>query len=214
ESLQNDSKNIVDALHALQKGITSTQKAESQRIANALHDLQVTLKEELRQASISSQIAAFFHHDTTILLIKIAAVGGISYGCWKWMGFSVSDVVDGTKRNVIGALSSTAKNLGNKFTKISEKMEHCTKQLETYSKLDEPKKMSNLKTRVSEVLRDVSQCGNNSEFKEDISKMTPLEDPNAKLWRPTTGIQIMEEAIKSTIAWPTDHIIYDVHYDN
>ncbi|PIA27958.1 hypothetical protein AQUCO_07400063v1 [Aquilegia coerulea] len=126
------------------EGVTSSQKIESQRIANALHELQV----ELRKATISSQFAAFFQHDTTLLLIKIADVGGIGYGCWKWMGFSVSDVVDGTKRNVIGALSSTATSLANKFAAISEKMGHCTEQLENYGKLDEQKKMSNLKTRV------------------------------------------------------------------
>ncbi|KAF5189991.1 hypothetical protein FRX31_020422 [Thalictrum thalictroides] len=179
------------------------------------------------------------------------------------MGYSVSDIVNGTKRNVAGALSCMTETLGKKSAKISEKMRNLTEQLENCGKPDEPKKTSNVKNKVSEVDRDISRGGNVLDLNKTPHDLTPLEsipcklfrmdeqdivaeaiwvtndpttlvygcelgrnacmvwvtnaiDPNAKVWRPTFGIQKMEEAIKSTIAWPADHIIYDVHfhYDN
>ncbi|KAL5704424.1 hypothetical protein ACHQM5_022858 [Ranunculus cassubicifolius] len=39
--------------------------------------------------------------------------------------------------------------------------------------------------------------------------VTKAIEPRSKVWRPTNGIEIMEEAEGSTIAWPTDHVIKD-----
>ncbi|PIA27957.1 hypothetical protein AQUCO_07400062v1 [Aquilegia coerulea] len=251
--------NKVESLEGIIKELRSTYKADS----NAVGEFLRLLQEELKKESKPSLTVQFFQDDTTIYVAKIALVGAIGYGVWKWMGYSVSDIVNGTKRNVAGALSCMTENLGKKSAKISEKMRNLSEQLENCGKQDEPKKTSNLKKKVSEVDRDISRSGNLLDLNKKPHDLTPLEnmpcklfrmdeqdivaeaiwmtddpttlvhgrelgrkackvwvtnavDPNAKVWRPTFGIQKMEEAIKTNIAWPADHILYDVHvhYDD
>ncbi|KAF5178242.1 hypothetical protein FRX31_032171, partial [Thalictrum thalictroides] len=215
------------------------------------------LKPELNKNGFTVQ---FCQIDTAIFVTKVVVVGAIGYGVMKWKGYSVSDIVNGTKRSVAGALASMTKNVGEKSAAISEKMRNLSEQLDNCGKPVEPKEKPNLEEKVSEAGQDISQGGNVFDLSEKLYDLIPFEgtscklyrmdeqdivaegiwvtdnpatlvqgcelgrnackvwvtkavEPNAKVWRPAFGIQIMEEATKSFIAWPADHIIYDVDYN-
>ncbi|KAF5195998.1 hypothetical protein FRX31_014415 [Thalictrum thalictroides] len=214
--LANQIRNLATNMKELKSEVGVTVSHLQKNIKELKSDVGVTVRliqEELKKETKPSYIVEFLQNDKTIYVVKVALVGAIGYGVWKWMGYSVSDIRNGTKRFVAGTLLSMTKNLEKNSGEVGEKLRILSEQLENCGKADEPKEMSNPK-KVIEVSRNISQNGNVVDLNKKLYDLVPLEDPNAKVWRPTIGIQIMEEALKSIMAWPTDHILYESHHDN
>ncbi|KAF5200922.1 hypothetical protein FRX31_009491 [Thalictrum thalictroides] len=86
------------------------------------------------------------------------------------------------------------KNLEKNSGEVGEKL-RILSELENCGKADDPKEMSNPK-KVIEVSRNISQNGNVVDLNKKLYDLVPLE------------------ALKSTMAWPTDRILYEIHHDN
>ncbi|KAF5176336.1 hypothetical protein FRX31_034076 [Thalictrum thalictroides] len=81
----------------------------------------------------------------------------------------VSDIRNGSKRCVAGALSSTTKNLAKNSGEVGEKMRSLSEQLENCGKVDEPKEMTNPK-KFYEVLFSF-RCNKNCHSSDFLLKM-------------------------------------------
>eukprot|EP00252_Welwitschia_mirabilis_P027917 TRINITY_DN979_c0_g1_i1.p1 TRINITY_DN979_c0_g1~~TRINITY_DN979_c0_g1_i1.p1 ORF type:complete len:326 (-),score=93.00 TRINITY_DN979_c0_g1_i1:358-1335(-) len=95
------------------------------------------------------------------LLLPAAAVGAAGYGYMWWKGWSFSDLMYVTKRNMANAVANVTKQLDQVSAALAATKRHLTQRIEGLDvKLEDQKEMSKLiKNDVNEVREDLQQIG-------------------------------------------------------
>ncbi|XP_052184815.1 uncharacterized protein LOC127796619 [Diospyros lotus] len=121
---------------------------------------------EVRQLASARQITVLNGNsgqigDITSLIVPAAALGALGYGYMWWKGFSFSDLMYVTKRNMANAVSNLTKHLEHVSEALAATKRHLTQRIENLDgKLDEQVGISKLiKNEVTDVRTDLSQIG-------------------------------------------------------
>ncbi|XP_020250595.1 uncharacterized protein LOC109827977 [Asparagus officinalis] len=180
---------ILDELQGLVKGLEKS-KGESggdSDVADAL-TLQVRrLAMEVRQLASARPITVVNGSgqggNVSNLLVPAAAAGAIGYGLMWWKGYSFSDLMYVTKKNMANAVSSMTKQLDQVSAALAAAKRHLTQRIENLDgKLDEHKVLSTeIKNEVSDVRGKISNIGYDLESLKGIvwgldGKMSSLEN--------------------------------------
>lgn len=140
---------IIGELQALVKGLENTgdsANADSDPMAAQLR----WLAQEVRQLASSRQITVVNGGrsggtDISSLILPAATLGALGYGYMWWKGFSFSDLMYVTKRNMATAVENLTTNLENIKDRLSKVKLHLTQRIENLDgKIDEQRDMSKL----------------------------------------------------------------------
>ncbi|KAH9323015.1 hypothetical protein KI387_017654, partial [Taxus chinensis] len=153
---------IQSLLRGLDKGRVSS-NGTSDHIT-ALVDQVERIKNELRNlpsgpiifnpnSGQSGNLASF--------AMPAAMLGVVGYGYMWWKGFSFSDLMYVTKRNVANVVASMTKQLDHLSSALAATKRHLTQRIENIDeKMDEQKELSkSIKNEVFDVRGDLSQIG-------------------------------------------------------
>ncbi|XP_072980024.1 uncharacterized protein [Typha angustifolia] len=97
----------------------------------------------------------------TALIIPAATLGALGYGYMWWKGFSFSDLMYVTKRNMASAVSSMTKHLEQVSSALAAAKRHLSQRIENLDgKLDEQKEMSTIiKKEVTDARKQLENMG-------------------------------------------------------
>ncbi|KAL8138127.1 hypothetical protein V2J09_004128 [Rumex salicifolius] len=155
---------VIGELQALIKGLETSgeSNADSDPIAAQVR----WLAQEVRQLASSSRQITVLNGGSgqsgySSLILPVGAVGAIGYGYMWWKGFSFSDLMYVTKRNMANAVSNLTKNLESVSDALAKTKRHLTQRIENLDgKVDDVKEMTKLiKGDVSNVRVDLSRIG-------------------------------------------------------
>ncbi|KAK7304850.1 hypothetical protein VNO77_42741 [Canavalia gladiata] len=124
------------------------------------------LAQEIRELTLSQPVTIFNSNSSSSgnfgsYLLPAAAIGAMGYCYMWWKGWSLSDVMFVTKRNMAGAVSIVSKQLENVHEALASTKRHLTKRLEGLDlKLEEHNELGQLiSDDVNEVKSDLSRIG-------------------------------------------------------
>ncbi|GAB4839960.1 hypothetical protein Ancab_020670 [Ancistrocladus abbreviatus] len=156
--------NLLARLQTLVKGLHKTgdsANADSDPIAAQVH----WLAQEVRRLASARQITVLNGRsggiDISSLVIPVGALGVLGYGYMWWKGFSFSDFMYVTKRNMVNAVANLTKHLESVSEALARTKKHLTQRMENLDgKVDDVKEMSKLiKNEVGDVRADFSRIG-------------------------------------------------------
>lgn len=155
---------IIGELQNLVKGLENsgdTANADSDPIAAQVR----WLAQEVRNLASSRQITVVNGGsggtDFSSLVLPAATLGALGYGYMWWKGFSFSDLMYVTKRNMAAAVANLTTNLDNIKDRLSQVKTHLTQRIENLDgKVDEQRLLSK---------KIIEQVG---ETRGDIDKVT------------------------------------------
>ncbi|KAF7831712.1 uncharacterized protein G2W53_014045 [Senna tora] len=176
---------LSDLLAQLQELLNGVNEAEISpgRYDTAVIAAQIRqLAQEIRELTLSSPVTIFNGNSSSngsyaSYLLPAAAIGAMGYCYMWWKGWSFSDVMFVTKRNMANAVATVTKQLENVHETLASTRRHLTKRLEVLDlKIEEHNELShliandvrdfgfpfNLGTyivKVNEVKSDLSQIG-------------------------------------------------------
>ncbi|URE14144.1 hypothetical protein MUK42_12609 [Musa troglodytarum] len=156
---------VLSDLQEFMKGVNDT-NVSSNYYDTALLASQIKhLAKEIRDLTISRPVT-IVNGDTTTggltsYIMPAAAIGALGYCYLWWKGWSFSDVMFVTKRNMASAVANVSKQLEQVSAALAATKRHLTQRLENLDgKLDEQKEMSKcIMNEVNEVKTDLSQIG-------------------------------------------------------
>lgn len=156
------------------------------------------LAQEVRELAQSRSITVLNGNSSqsgnlSSLVVPVAAVGAMGYCYMWWKGWSFSDWMYVTKRNIANVTASFNKQLDQVSSALAGVKRHLTQRLENVdAKLDEQKEISKLiKNEVFEVRGDLTQIGFDIDSIQKMvsgleGKIVTLEDKqdfaNAGVW--------------------------------
>lgn len=190
---------IISELQGLLKGIDETGESSSNTESAAVLAAQIRrLAQEVRQLASSRPITVLNGNSSgsgnaTSLLMPVAALGAMGYCYMWWKGWSFSDLMYVTKRNMTNVVASVTKQLDQVSAALAATKRHLTQRIECLDgKMDEQKEISKLiKNEVFEVREDLSQIGFDIDAIQKMvsgleGKIESLEDKqdfaNAGVW--------------------------------
>ncbi|XP_072964254.1 uncharacterized protein [Typha angustifolia] len=146
---------LSDVLGELQDMVKGLEKS-AQKGDDANADLNEVLASQVRRLAMEVRQLASARPITvlngnsgqtgvTALIIPAATLGALGYGYMWWKGFSFSDLMYVTKRNMANAVSGMTKHLEQVSAALSATKRHLTQRIERLDdKLDEQKEISRL----------------------------------------------------------------------
>jgi len=156
------------------------------------------LAQEVRELAASRSITVLNGNsgpsgNLSCLVVPVAALGAMGYCYMWWKGWSFSDWMYVTKRNIANVTASFNKQLDQVSSVLAAAKKHLTQRLENVdAKLDEQKEISKLiKDEVFEVRGDLTQIGFDIDAIQKMvsgleGKIVTLEDKqdfaNAGVW--------------------------------
>lgn len=157
---------IISELQGLITKIDETGQSDGNSETAAILAAQVRrLAQEVRHLAASRPITVVNGSgqsgNLSSLLMPAAALGAMGYCYMWWKGWSFSDVMFVTKRNMASAVECVTKQLDQVSTALAATKRHLTQRIENLDgKMDEQKEISKLiKNEVIEVREDISQIG-------------------------------------------------------
>lgn len=159
---------LSDVISNLQEALFKGEKggAEGQSSDNAAIQAQILrLAQEVRQMYGGRQITVVNgseqNNSLASYIIPIAVVGAAGYCYMWWKGWSFSDIMYVTKRNMANAVSSFTQQLEQVSAAVAAAKKHLAQRMEKLnSKLDEQKEVTGaIKFEVSEVRENLAQMG-------------------------------------------------------
>lgn len=139
---------IIGELQALVKGLEKS--GDSANVDSDPIAAQVRwLAQEVRQLASSRQITVVNGGsggtDMSSLILPAATLGALGYGYMWWKGFSFSDLMYVTKRNMAAAVANLTTNLDNIKDRLSKVKVHLTQRIENLDgKIDEQRELSKI----------------------------------------------------------------------
>jgi len=188
---------VLAELQELMKGVNQGEGSSS--LDMALIQAQIrNLAQEVRDLTLSKPITILSGKSDSggslsSYILPAAAVGALGY-CYMWCkGWSFSDVMFVTKRNMASAVDSMSKQLEQVSSALAATKRHLTKRLENLDgKMDEQVEMSkHIRNEVIDVKTDLSQIGFDVEaiqqmvagLEEKIELLDNKQDAaNAGIW--------------------------------
>ncbi|XP_047048682.1 uncharacterized protein LOC124653656 [Lolium rigidum] len=188
---------VLAELQELMKGVNQGEGPGA--LDMALIQAQIrNLAQEVRDLTLSKPITILSGKSDSggslsSYILPAAAVGALGY-CYMWCkGWSLSDVMFVTKRNMASAVDSMSKQLEQVSSALAATKRHLTKRLENLDgKMDEQVEMSkHIRTEVIDVKTDLSQIGFDVEaiqqmvagLEEKIELLDNKQDAaNAGIW--------------------------------
>ncbi|KAI3713722.1 hypothetical protein L1987_72308 [Smallanthus sonchifolius] len=156
---------VLGELQALVKGYEQNQGDEGEGDhADAIAAQVRRLAMEVRQLASSRQITVLnggTGGNVTSLVVPAAALGAVGYGYMWWKGFSFSDLMYVTKKNMSTAVSNLTKHLEQVSDALAAAKKHLTQRIENLDgKMDQQVEISKLiRSEVCDVRDDLSQIG-------------------------------------------------------
>uniref|UniRef100_A0A7C8YDA8 DUF1664 domain-containing protein n=1 Tax=Opuntia streptacantha TaxID=393608 RepID=A0A7C8YDA8_OPUST len=159
---------LSDVLLQLQELIKGVNEADisSTKIDPVLLAAQIRqLAQEIRELSLSNPITVLNGNSSSggygSYLVPAAAVGAMGYCYMWWKGWSFSDVMFVTKKNMANAVASVSKQLDNLSEALATTKKHLSKRLENLDwKMEELKETSEqIFSDVTLVKSNISQIG-------------------------------------------------------
>lgn len=138
---------LIGELQALVKGLESS--TDSANADDPIAAQVRWLAQEVRQLASSRQITVVNgssgRTDVTSLIVPAATLGALGYGYMWWKGFSFSDLMYVTKRNMATAVANLTKHLETVSEALAKTKRHLTQRIENLDgKMDEQREMSKL----------------------------------------------------------------------
>ncbi|XP_028758007.1 uncharacterized protein LOC114717096 [Neltuma alba] len=138
------------------------------------------LAQEIRELTSSNPVTIFNGNSSSngsyaSYLLPAAAIGAMGYCYMWWRGWSFSDVMFVTKRNMANAVATVTKQLENVHETLASTRKHLTKKLEVLDlKVEEHNELTQLIANdVNEVKSNLSQIGGDFELIHEM--MSGLE---------------------------------------
>ncbi|XP_010913208.1 uncharacterized protein [Elaeis guineensis] len=157
---------VLLELQELMKGIKEVEVSSNHYDPSLLAAQIRHLAQEVRDLTLSRPVAIINGDSTSSgslssYIMPAAAVGAIGYCYMWWKGWSFSDVMFVTKRNMANAVANVSKQLEQISAALATTKRHLTQRLENLDgKLDEQKETSQLiMNEVNEVKTGLSQIG-------------------------------------------------------
>ncbi|XP_008798840.1 uncharacterized protein LOC103713619 [Phoenix dactylifera] len=157
---------VLAELQELMKGIKEVEDSSNHYDPSLLAAQIRHLAQEVRDLTLSRPVTIFNGDSTSSgslssYIMPAAAVGAIGYCYMWWKGWSFSDVMFVTKRNMANAVANVSKQLEQISAALAATKKHLTQRLENLDgKLDEQKETSKLiMNEVIEVKTGLSQIG-------------------------------------------------------
>lgn len=157
---------VLAELQELMKGVNQVEVSSNPYDATLLAAQIRNLAQEVRDLTLSRPVAIFNGESASSgnlssYIMPAAAVGAMGYCYMWWKGWSFSDVMFVTKRNMATAVANMSKQLEQVTTALAATKRHLTQRLENLDgKLDEQKETSKLiMNEVNVVKTDLSQIG-------------------------------------------------------
>eukprot|EP00250_Pteridium_aquilinum_P002036 c12244_g1_i1 orf=36-1178(+) len=160
--------NWSDIISTVQEVLIKRENGEAagQGFDNASVQAQILrLAQEVRQMHGGRQITVLNgssqNNSLASYIIPIAVVGAAGYGYMWWKGWSFSDIMYVTKRNMANAVSSFTNQLEQVSAAVAAAKKHLAQRMEKLNdKLDEQKEITGaIKFEVSEVRENLAQMG-------------------------------------------------------
>ncbi|KAF7066113.1 hypothetical protein CFC21_072151 [Triticum aestivum] len=188
---------VLAELQELMKGVNQGEGSSAYDMA--LIQAQIRhLAQEVRDLTLSKPITILSGKSDSggslsSYILPAAAVGALGY-CYMWCkGWSLSDVMFVTKRNMASAVDSMSKQLEQVSSALAATKRHLTKRLENLDgKMDEQVEVSKqIRNEVTDVKTDLSQIGFDVEaiqqmvagLEEKIELLDNKQDAaNAGIW--------------------------------
>ncbi|XP_076959156.1 uncharacterized protein LOC143635158 [Bidens hawaiensis] len=156
---------LLGELQALVKGYEQKQGEGGEADhADAIAAQVRRLAMEVRQLASSRQITvlnAGAAGSVTSLAVPAATLGAVGYGYMWWKGYSFSDLMYVTKKNMTTAVSNLTKHLEQVSDALAAAKKHLTQRIENLDgKMDQQVEISKLiRSEVGDVRDDLSQIG-------------------------------------------------------
>ncbi|XP_020109700.1 uncharacterized protein LOC109725053 [Ananas comosus] len=157
---------VLAELQELVKGVNEGE-ASSGHYDTALLAAQIRhLAQEVRDLALSRPVTVLTGDSNSrgnlaSYIVPAATVGAMGYCYMWWKGWSFSDVMFVTKRNMANAVANVSKQLEQVSAALAATKRHLTQRLENVDgKLDEQREISkSIMNEVNEVRTDLSQIG-------------------------------------------------------
>lgn len=161
---------LVAQLQEILKGVDEAE-VSSNKFDSALLAAQIRqLAQDIKELSLSAPITIYNGNSTSSgsyasYLVPAAALGAMGYCYMWWKGWSFTDAMFVTKRNMANAVTTVSKQLENVSQTLATTRRHLSKRLESLDwKLEEQKEISQLiADDVDDVKLNLSQIGLNVE---------------------------------------------------
>ncbi|KAL3817911.1 hypothetical protein ACJIZ3_003816 [Penstemon smallii] len=157
---------ILGELQNLVKGMEKSGESEgdsdySEAIAAQVRRLAAEVRHLASNRQITVLNGASSQSNLTSLVVPAATLGALGYGYMWWKGFSFSDLMYVTKRNMANAVTNLTKHLDHVSEALAATKRHLTQRIENLDgKLDEQVEISKLiRNEVTDVRGDLSQIG-------------------------------------------------------
>lgn len=172
---------LVAQLQEILKGVDEA-GVSSNKFDSALLAAQIRqLAQDIKELSLSAPITIYNGNSTSSgshasYLVPAAALGAMGYCYMWWKGWSFTDAMFVTKRNMANAVATVSKQLENVSQTLATTRRHLSKRLESLDwKLEEQKEISQLiADDVDDVKLNLSQIGLNVEVIHQM--VSGLED--------------------------------------
>ncbi|KAI6697557.1 hypothetical protein NL676_017676 [Syzygium grande] len=172
---------LVSQLQEILKGVDEA-NVSSNKFDSALLAAQIRqLAQDIKELSLSNPITIYNGNSTSSgsyasYLVPAAALGAMGYCYMWWKGWSFTDAMFVTKRNMANAVETVSKQLENVSQTLATTRRHLSNRLESLDwKLDEQKEISKLiADDVFDVKFNLSQIGLNVEVIHQM--VSGLED--------------------------------------
>lgn len=162
---------LLMQLQELIKGVSQADISGTNIDGAALASQIRQLAQEIRALSLSNPVTIYNGSSTSSggyasYLVPAATVGAMGYCYMWWKGFSFSDVMFVTKKNMSNAVDAVSKQLEGVSDALALTKRVLSKKLENVDwKVEEQKEMSKLiATDVTEVKSNLSQIGTDIDF--------------------------------------------------
>lgn len=157
---------VMAELQELMNGVNQAEVFSNHYDTSFLASQIRNLAQEVRDLTLSRPVAIFNEEhgssgSLSSYIMPAAAVGALGYCYMWWKGWSFSDVMFITKRNMASAVANMSKQLDQVSAALAVTRKHLTQRLENLDgKVDEQKEISKLiRNEVHEARTDLSQIG-------------------------------------------------------
>ncbi|XP_010252625.1 PREDICTED: uncharacterized protein LOC104594150 [Nelumbo nucifera] len=157
---------VIFQLQELIKGVNDTEISSNKYDSSLLAAQIRQLAQEIRELTLSSPVAIFNGNSDSSgsiasYIMPAAALGAMGYCYMWWKGWSFSDVMFVTKRNMANAVAIVSKQLEQVSAALASTKRHLSQRLENLDgKLDEQREISKfIMNEVDDVKSDLSQIG-------------------------------------------------------
>nr|AFO63286.1 bZIP7 [Tamarix hispida] len=155
---------MIGELQAMVKGLEKSgdsANADSDPVAAQMRWLQQEIRNLAHARPVTVLNGSSGSIDVTSLILPVTALGAVGYGYMWWKGFSFSDLMYVTKRNMATAVANLTTHLESVSDALAKAKKHLAQRIERVdAKVDDMKDMTKLiQNDVSDVRGDLSRIG-------------------------------------------------------